>query len=100
LDGVQLPLVYTLGSWAHPPSSLILIIVLDDADAYTDNFTVSNVVAINGQNVTLFIENEALFQASDPDASYNAMFWNVAQAPGTPSFMLVLPIISELLAGL
>ena len=64
-DGVKLPLIYTL----------------DDADRYTDNITVSNIVAINGQNATAFIENEALLQVSDPDSSYNAMFWNVAQAP-------------------
>lgn len=67
------------------------MVALDDADAYTDNFTVSNVVAINGQNVTAFIENEALYQASDPDSSYNSMFWNVAQAPTRG---LVLPVLS------
>lgn len=65
IDGVKLPLIYTL----------------DDADRHTDNLTVSNIVAINGQNVTAFIANEALYQTSDPDASYNSMFWNVAQAP-------------------
>ena len=54
----------------------------EDADAYTNNLTVSNIVLINGQNITNFI---ALYQLSDPDASYNAMFRNVGQAPARES---------------
>ncbi|KAG0650397.1 Peptidase S41 family ustP [Hyphodiscus hymeniophilus] len=80
VDGVQLPLVYTL----------------EDADAMTDNFTVSNIVAINGQNVTAVIESEALFVVSDPDAAYNSMFWSTATAPINGNFTggLTLPQVN------
>lgn len=43
----------------------------------------SNIVLINDQIATEFIETESLLQLSDPDTSFNAMFWSTARAPGS-----------------
>ena len=68
----------------------------DDAEAYTDNLPVSNIVAINGQDVTNFIENEALSIFGDPDAHYNFMFWGVGRAPYAGSVEHLLFALSSL----
>ncbi|KUJ09328.1 uncharacterized protein LY89DRAFT_657656 [Mollisia scopiformis] len=63
-DGIQLPELYVL------------------SDFFSSNTTaISSVVAINGQNATEVVEEEALFQAMDPDAAYNFMMASVGRVP-------------------
>jgi hypothetical protein len=82
VDGVQAPLIYTVGtSLLLMLENLSLRSVLDDAIAGLANSTVSNIASINGQNATALIENYGLSQLADPDASYNIMFWSLARSP-------------------
>ena len=55
----------------------------DGLFAGANNFSVSNIVSINGQNVSDYLESFALNINSDPDASYNTILWNYGQAPGS-----------------
>jgi hypothetical protein len=52
-----------------------------DILAASNNFSISNVVSINGQNASEYLENFALFQNSDPDASYNTILWSYGSGP-------------------
>jgi hypothetical protein len=57
---------------------------------------VSNVVSINGQNVSEYLENFALNINSDPDASYNTILWNYGAAPGSGYVKLSILTVHEL----
>jgi hypothetical protein len=57
----------------------MLIYFLDDVVSGAPN--ISNVLLINGEDAVTVIESEAFLQMSDPDASYNAMFYNVGRTP-------------------
>jgi hypothetical protein len=56
---------------------------IDDLFAATNNFTVSNIVSINGRDVTEYLEKFALNELSDPDASFNSILWNYGAAPSS-----------------
>jgi hypothetical protein len=55
----------------------------DDLFADANNFSISNIVRINSQNVSGYLENFALNVNSDPDSSYNTILWNYGAAPGS-----------------
>ncbi|PVH76795.1 hypothetical protein DL98DRAFT_357750, partial [Cadophora sp. DSE1049] len=81
-DGIKLPEIYVLSDFVSATK-----------DA-------SKVVSINEQDASEFIEQEALWQASDPDSSYNSMFWSSGRTPGSgyilhSMYLIILTALSS-----
>ena len=84
-DGVQLPKLYVVGKEEHWS---ITVVQPRLTSSFKENGNVeitatsgqglsqSEVVAINGQNASAFIQSDALAWGLDLDASYNVELWN------------------------
>ena len=79
-DGIELPQIFVLGTYLFPDMTKpCRSYFVDDIVSNAQN--ISSVLLINGEDAVTSIEAEAFIQESDPDASYNLMFYNVGRTP-------------------
>ncbi|KAL5313619.1 hypothetical protein ACEPPN_018040 [Leptodophora sp. 'Broadleaf-Isolate-01'] len=70
------------------------VYLLDDIYAASNNFSVSSVETINGDDVGAVLGTSAEDLTSDPDANYNRLMWNYASGPVSGSFNGLFSILS------
>ncbi|KAE9364686.1 hypothetical protein N431DRAFT_474269 [Stipitochalara longipes BDJ] len=80
------PPIFWAASMKLRAKQLRVVTQANDLFASANNFSVSKIVSINGQNVSEYLENFALSENSDPDAAYNTILWNYGLAPGSGGF--------------
>ncbi|KAH9222504.1 hypothetical protein DL95DRAFT_454511 [Leptodontidium sp. 2 PMI_412] len=70
------------------------VYLLNDIYAASNNFLVSSVETINGDDVGAVLGTSAEDLTSDPDANYNRLMWNYASGPVSGSFNGLFSILS------